>query len=135
MKLKKGKLYAVIGSVGSGKSSFLSAILGEMYVVCGNVETQGRLTYTDQESWIFGDTIRQNILFGESFDEDRYNRTIELCALPQDLKQLPRGDLFVIGERGISLSGGQKARISLARAIYRQADIYLLDDPLSAVRW
>lgn len=133
LNIEKGKLYAVIGMVGSGKSSLLSAILGEMYVAKGQVKVNGKISYASQEAWVFGSTVRQNILFGQSFDRQRYHKVVKACALLRDFKQLPQGDQTVVGERGSSLSGGQKARISLARSLYRQSDIYLLDDPLSAV--
>lgn len=99
----------------------------------GSVKVNGSISYSSQESWVFGATVRQNILFGRDFDRKRYNKVVQVCALNKDFEQLPNGDLTLVGERGASLSGGQKARISLARAVYRDADIYLLDDPLSAV--
>ncbi|EFN78037.1 Probable multidrug resistance-associated protein lethal(2)03659 [Harpegnathos saltator] len=133
LQLEKGKLYGVIGMVGSGKSSFLSAILGEITLVEGKVKVNGSMSYASQEAWVFGSTIRQNILFGQTYDRHRYQKVIKACALQKDFQQFPQGDQTVVGERGSSLSGGQKARINLARALYRQADIYLLDDPLSAV--
>ncbi|OAD54851.1 hypothetical protein WN48_06051, partial [Eufriesea mexicana] len=131
--IEKGKMYAVIGMVGAGKSSFLSAILGEIDVVRGHVIVNGSVSYAGQEAWVFGSTVRQNILFGQSYDRHRYQKVIKACSLLRDFKQFPQGDQTVVGERGSSLSGGQKARINLARSLYRQADIYLLDDPLSAV--
>lgn len=133
VEIEKGKLYAVIGMVGSGKTSFLSAILGEISLVEGQVKINGSMSYASQEAWVFGSTIRQNILFGQSYDRQRYQKVIKACALLKDFKQFPQGDQTIVGERGSSLSGGQKARINLARALYRQSDIYLLDDPLSAV--
>ncbi|CAB0034970.1 unnamed protein product [Trichogramma brassicae] len=133
LEVKKGKLYVVIGAVGSGKSSLLSAILGEMCLIRGSVSIQGKLAYASQEAWVFGASVRQNILFGQAYDEERYEKVVEACALEKDFKQFPYGDQTIVGERGSSLSGGQKARINLARAVYRQANIYLLDDPLSAV--
>jgi len=133
LKIEKGKLYAVIGMVGSGKSSFLSAILGEISLTEGQVKVNGGVSYTSQEAWVFGATVRQNILFGQSYERQRYQKVIKACALVRDFKQFPQGDQTVVGERGTSLSGGQKARINLARTLYRQSDIYLLDDPLSAV--
>lgn len=133
LEIEKGKLYAVIGMVGSGKSSFLSAILGEISLPEGQVKVNGGISYASQEAWVFGATVRQNILFGQSYERQRYQKVIKACALIRDFKQFPQGDQTVVGERGSSLSGGQKARINLARALYRQSDIYLLDDPLSAV--
>ncbi|CAK9828615.1 ABC transporter C family member 4 [Anthophora retusa] len=133
LELQKGKMYAVIGMVGAGKTSFLSAILGEIDVIEGHVKVNGSLSYAGQEAWVFGSTVRQNILFGQPYDRHRYQKVIKACSLLRDFKQFPQGDQTVVGERGSSLSGGQKARINLARSLYRQADIYLLDDPLSAV--
>ncbi|XP_058800147.1 probable multidrug resistance-associated protein lethal(2)03659 isoform X2 [Phymastichus coffea] len=133
LKFEKGKLYLVIGIVGSGKSSLLSSILKEINITRGSIHMHGRLSYAGQDTWIFGDTIRQNILFGEPYDHLRYDHVIKACCLKEDFKQFPKGDRSIVGEKGILLSGGQKARINLARAIYRQADVYLLDDPLSAV--
>lgn len=133
MKVEKGKLYCLIGTVGAGKSSLLSTILGEVNLIRGNVKVKGGISYAGQESWVFGASVRQNILFGEPFDRQRYQKVVKVCALQKDFKQFADGDQTIVGERGSSLSGGQKARINLARAVYRQADVYLLDDPLSAV--
>lgn len=133
LELKKGKLYAVIGMVGSGKSSFLSAILGEINLTEGQIKLNGNISYASQEAWVFGASVRQNILFGQPYERQRYQKVTKACALLRDFQQFPQGDLTIVGERGSSLSGGQKARINLARALYRQSDIYLLDDPLSAV--
>ncbi|XP_076757866.1 ATP-binding cassette sub-family C member 4 [Xylocopa sonorina] len=133
LEIDRGKMYAVIGMVGAGKSSFLSAILGEIDVVEGHVQVNGTLSYAGQEAWVFGSTVRQNILFGQPYDRHRYQKVIKACSLLRDFKQFSQGDQTIVGERGSSLSGGQKARINLARSLYRQADIYLLDDPLSAV--
>lgn len=126
-------LCAIIGKVGSTKSTLLNVILGELAVDVGTITINGSLSYAAQEPWLFDSTIRDNIVFVEDFDERRYKRVIEVCALERDFELLPKGDASIVGERGLTLSGGQKARINLARAIYRQADIYLLDDPLSAV--
>uniref|UniRef100_A0A452VCZ7 ABC-type glutathione-S-conjugate transporter n=1 Tax=Ursus maritimus TaxID=29073 RepID=A0A452VCZ7_URSMA len=128
-----GQLVAVVGAVGSGKSSLMSAMLGEMENVHGHVTIKGTVAYVPQQSWIQNGTIKNNILFGSEFDEKRYQQILEACALLQDLEVLPGGDLAEIGEKGINLSGGQKQRISLARATYQNSDIYVLDDPLSAV--
>lgn len=107
--------------------------LGELEVVGGNIQVNGTISYASQEPWVFAATIRQNIIFGQEYDKKRYNEVVKVCALQRDFEQFHNGDLTLVGERGASLSGGQKARINLARAVYRDADIYLLDDPLSAV--
>lgn len=133
LEIEKGKLYGVIGMVGSGKSSFFSAILGEIDEINGQVRVNGDISYASQEAWVFGSTVRQNILFGQPYERHRYQKVIKACDLSKDFKQFSQGDQTVVGDRGSSLSGGQKARINLARALYRQTDIYLLDDPLSAV--
>ncbi|CAL8111765.1 unnamed protein product [Orchesella dallaii] len=133
LQLKGNKLVIVIGHVGSGKSSFLNAILTELPITTGNCQVQGQLSYASQEAWIFPSSIRQNILCGLQMDSERYWKITKLCCLSDDLKQFPDGDLTLVGERGVVLSGGQKARVNLARAIYQNADIYLFDDPLSAV--
>lgn len=111
----------------------IATSLGELDVVSGNIEINGSLSYASQEAWVFAATIRQNITFGQEYQKKRYNEVIRACALEKDFKQFPDGDLTFVGDRGASLSGGQKARINLARCVYRNADIYLLDDPLSAV--
>lgn len=140
--IKAGSLVAVVGPVGAGKSSFLSAILGEMepvqeskvYIPRPKDAGTHYISYCAQTAWIVNDTVRGNILFGRDFDEDRYNRVIEACSLVDDFAVLPAGDMTEIGERGINLSGGQKHRVSLARALYStETKIVLLDDPLSAV--
>ncbi|XP_046974021.1 uncharacterized protein LOC124540463 [Vanessa cardui] len=133
MHLRKGKLCAIIGAVGSGKSSLLQVLLRELPVSSGNLNIKGSLSYACQESWLFPATVRENILFGLPYDVNRYKEVCRVCCLLPDFKQFPYGDLSLVGERGVSLSGGQRARINLARAVYREADIYLLDDPLSAV--
>ncbi|XP_043529381.1 ATP-binding cassette sub-family C member 4-like [Frieseomelitta varia] len=133
VEIEEGKMYAIIGMVGAGKSTLLSAILGEINVTGGHVSVNGSLSYAGQEAWVFGSTVRQNILFGQPYDRHRYQKVVKACSLQSDFKQFPQGDQTIVGERGSSLSGGQKARINLARSLYRQADIYLLDDPLSAV--
>ncbi|KAJ2048256.1 hypothetical protein GGI08_006049, partial [Coemansia sp. S2] len=124
---------AIVGRVGSGKSSLLSALLGDMRKEKGNVVLCGQVAYVPQQPWIMNATLRSNVLFGLKYDETFYNRVIDACALRPDLEMLTAGDLTEIGEKGINLSGGQKARVSLARAVYARADIYILDDPLSAV--
>ncbi|XP_041086709.1 multidrug resistance-associated protein 1-like isoform X3 [Polyodon spathula] len=129
----RGSLVAVVGHVGSGKSSLLSALLGEMEKKNGRVSLQGSVAYVPQQAWIQNATLRENIVFGRERKESWYQRVVEACALLPDLEILPAGDETEIGEKGLNLSGGQKQRVSLARAVYRKADVYLLDDPLSAV--
>lgn len=119
--------------MGAGKSSLLSALLGEMEKMNGRVNTVGSIAYVSQQAWIQNATLQDNILFGKSMDRKLYDKVIDACALKQDLDMLPGGDQTEIGEKGINLSGGQKQRVSLARAVYNNADIYLFDDPLSAV--
>ncbi|KAF9573820.1 Multidrug resistance-associated protein 1 [Mortierella alpina] len=126
-------LIAIVGRIGQGKSSLLSAIIGEMYKCSGLVQVSGKLAYIPQHAWIINATLRDNIVFGAEYDEVRYKQVIFACGLEPDIAMLTEGDLTGIGERGINLSGGQKQRVSLARAVYQDADIYLLDDPLSAV--
>jgi len=133
IEVPKNNLVAIVGTVGSGKSSVIQAFLGEMEKISGSVNTVGKLAYVPQQAWIQNATVRDNILFGKSYDRKRYNRVIDACALRTDIEILSAGDLTEIGEKGINLSGGQKQRISLARAVYNDADLYLLDDPLSAV--
>ncbi|XP_069104134.1 ATP-binding cassette sub-family C member 4-like isoform X2 [Argopecten irradians] len=128
-----GKLLAVIGPVGAGKSSLLMSVLKEIPVSEGNVTVKGRIAYISQQAWVFSASLRQNIVFGNAFDNKKYNRVLKACALHKDMDMMPQGDSTLIGDRGVSLSGGQRARVSLARALYMDADIYLLDDPLSAV--
>lgn len=130
---KEGELHVIIGAVGAGKSTVLQVILGELSADSGVIEVNGTMSYAGQEPWLFDGTVRQNIVFVDDFDDRRYAEVINACALKSDLDALPAGDATAVGERGISLSGGQRARISLARAVYKQADVYLLDDPLSAV--
>ena len=125
-------LTVITGPVGSGKSTLLSAIAGEIDV-SGTITFPGTLVYVPQTPWIFSGTIRKNILFGQPYDEPKYNRVIEACALTEDIQRFPDYDQTVVGERGEVLSGGQKARVSLARAAYADGDLYLVDDPLSAV--
>ncbi|KAK9764159.1 hypothetical protein K7432_008560, partial [Basidiobolus ranarum] len=131
---KKAELLAIVGKVGSGKSSLVSALLGEMdKSPASSILIRGKVAYASQQPWIMNATVKENILFGHRYDEEFYQNTIKACALVSDFDMLPGGDLTEIGEKGINLSGGQKARISLARAVYARADVYLLDDPLSAV--
>ncbi|XP_065758084.1 ATP-binding cassette sub-family C member 4-like [Muntiacus reevesi] len=131
--VRPGQLLAVVGPVGAGKSSLLSALLGELHPSQGKVSVHGRIAYVSQQPWVYPGTIKSNILFGKKYKEDRYEEVIRACALEEDLQLLEEGDLTEIGERGTPLSEGQKPRVSLARAVYQDADIYLLDDPLSTV--
>ncbi|KAL8143005.1 hypothetical protein V2J09_016037 [Rumex salicifolius] len=133
MKVEKGMLVAVCGIVGAGKSSFLSCILGEIPKISGEVKVCGSAAYVSQSAWIQSGTIEENILFGSPMDKPKYKSVIHSCALSKDLETLSHGDQTIIGDRGINLSGGQKQRVQLARALYQDADIYLLDDPFSAV--
>lgn len=130
---RKGELSCIVGRVGSGKSSLLQAMLGDIWKIHGEIVLHGSVAYVAQQPWIMNATIRDNIVFGHRWDPHFYERTINACALVEDFKTLPDGDQTEVGERGISLSGGQKARVALARAVYARADIYLLDDCLSAV--
>ncbi|KAG0339639.1 hypothetical protein BG004_006726 [Podila humilis] len=131
--IKDGSLTAVVGRIGQGKSSILGAIMGEMYKLQGTVKVFGDIAYVPQQAWIINATLKDNILFGKPFDQEKYDRIVYASGLVPDFDMLPAGDQTEIGERGINLSGGQKQRVSLARAAYQEADIYLLDDPLSAV--
>lgn len=124
---------AIVGTVGSGKTSVISAMLGEMDKMKGFVNTVGKVAYVPQQAWIRNCTFRDNILFGLPYDRKKYNQVINACALKADIDILSAGDQTEIGEKGINLSGGQKQRISLARAAYSDSDIFLFDDPLSAV--
>ncbi|KAM9305128.1 multidrug resistance-associated protein 1-like [Gastrophryne carolinensis] len=133
LSIQKGSLVAVVGPVGCGKTSLLSALLGEMEKVYGSVALKGSVAYVPQQTWIPNATFKNNVLFGRHFDKDWYERVIQACALLPDLKILSGGEDTEIGEKGVNLSGGQKQRISIARAVYRNCDVYLLDDPLSAV--
>ncbi|KAF9182685.1 hypothetical protein BGZ51_004502 [Haplosporangium sp. Z 767] len=133
LRIKRGSITAVVGRVGEGKSSLVGALLGEMHKYSGTVRSYGSLAYVAQSAWILNDTVRNNILFGRPYDKERYLNTVRACALTPDFKMLVNGDKTIIGEKGINLSGGQKQRISIARAVYADADVYILDDPLSAV--
>ncbi|NXN95747.1 MRP3 protein, partial [Rhinopomastus cyanomelas] len=128
-----GALVAIVGHVGCGKSSLVSALLGEMEKLEGEVAVKGSVAYVPQQAWIQNATLKDNILFGQAPNEQKYQTVLEACALKTDLEVLPGGDQTEIGEKGINLSGGQRQRVSLARAVYSNSDIYLLDDPLSAV--
>ncbi|CUS10944.1 unnamed protein product [Tuber aestivum] len=130
---KKGELNCIVGRVGAGKSSFLQAILGDLWKVSGKVVVRGSTAYVAQSAWIMNASVRDNIVFGHRYNPEFYQATVRACALLEDFDALPDGDETEVGEKGISLSGGQKARLTLARAVYARADVYLLDDPLSAV--
>lgn len=130
---RKGELSCVVGRVGTGKSSLLESILGNLWKIHGEVIVRGRIAYVAQSPWVMNASVKDNIVFGHRWDPHFYNQTVEACALLDDFKIMPDGDQTEVGERGISLSGGQKSRLTLARAVYARADIYLLDDVLSAV--
>ncbi|KAH8725243.1 multidrug resistance-associated protein 1 [Phaeosphaeriaceae sp. PMI808] len=129
----KGELACIVGRVGSGKSSLLQAVLGDLWKINGEVVLRGKTAYVPQSAWVMNASVRENIVFGHRWDPQFYDKTVQACALRDDFAQLPDGDQTEVGERGISLSGGQKARVTLARAVYARADVYLLDDCLSAV--
>jgi len=121
------------GRVGAGKTTFIQAVLGDMCKVNGTVTIHGSTAYVAQQPWVLNATVRDNVIFGHRWDPEFYEETVRACALLDDFVQLPNGDQTEVGDRGISLSGGQKARLTLARAVYSRADIYLLDDCLAAV--
>ncbi|XP_037710283.1 ATP-binding cassette sub-family C member Sur [Drosophila subpulchrella] len=131
----KGKLTIVVGKNGSGKTSLLSALLMEMPLLVGNMfwHKTCTISYVAQQPWLLNDTIRENILFGESFRPKRYDFVLEACALKPDIELMPRGDFTTIGERGINISGGQRQRIAIARAIYSSANVVIMDDPLASL--
>ncbi|CAI4232585.1 unnamed protein product [Auanema sp. JU1783] len=133
LNIKKGSLVAIVGRVGSGKSSLLNAILGEMSRVSGSANVDGTISYVPQDPWIMHLSARENISLDSSISDEFYERIVKCCALEPDFNNMPQGDSTIIGDRGISLSGGQKQRISLARAIYARNDIYLIDDILASV--
>ena len=131
--IKQGECISIVGKIGSGKSTLLNCILKEVPKYKGDFCYKGRIAYVEQEPYIFSSSVRDNSIFGKKFNQTFYDEVVKACNLLDDFKILDNGDLTEIGERGINISGGQKARISLARAVYSQADIYLFDDPLSAV--
>ena len=133
LNIKEGSLIAVIGKVGSGKSSLVQAMLGELHKFTGQAELYGKVAYVAQQAWIMNMSLKDNILFGSEFNEENYNQSVKACALVDDIDMLPAGDQTEIGEKGINLSGGQKQRVALARAVYQDCDTFIFDDPLSAV--
>ncbi|KAG0333210.1 Multidrug resistance-associated protein 1 [Podila humilis] len=135
LQVKKGDVVAIVGDVGSGKSSFIAALLGQIRQTNSGpkLKLYGKSAYVPQEAWLINVNLRENIIFGKEFEEDRYNAVIKVCALERDLTLFSHGDMTEIGERGSNLSGGQKQRVSLARAVYHRSDIVLMDDPLSAL--
>jgi len=133
MHIPAGKLVGVIGSIGSYKSSLLAALLGEMTQINGGAAVHGRLSYASQSPWLMAASVRDNIVFGRPYDHARYLRTLRACQLVTDIQNMPQKDHTFLGEKGVNLSGGQRARISVARAVYGDSDVYLLDDPLAAL--
>ncbi len=137
--VKKGEFIGIIGEVGSGKSSLVHAILNNMQIINDNLEyptrliLNGTVSFVSQIPWIQNNTLRNNILFNKELVEYKYNNVISLCELKEDLKALVGGDLTEIGEKGVNLSGGQKARVAIARAVYNDSDVYIMDDPISAL--
>jgi ATP-binding cassette, subfamily C (CFTR/MRP), member 1 len=131
--VKPGELCAVVGRVGSGKSTLCSAILNETSLDSGTISLTGQVAYAAQSPWILNASLRDNILFGLPMDQDRYNRVLQVCQLEHDLSMLDDYDMTEIGEKGINLSGGQRQRVSIARACYSNADTIIFDDPLSAL--
>ena len=132
-RIKKGSLVAIVGRVGSGKTSFVSTLVGEMTRNAGVVMVNGSMSLSAQQAWLVNETVKNNILFGKPYDEKKYKEIIDVCSLKDDLKMLQGGDECEIGDRGINVSGGQKARISLARCCYSDSDIVVMDDPIAAV--
>jgi ATP-binding cassette subfamily C (CFTR/MRP) protein 4 len=131
--IPKNKLTVIIGPIGSSKSSFLMALLGEMTLLKGSAQVEGSKSFASQKPWIFAGSVKENIVFFREFNKERYEKVIYACELARDIELLPNRDETIIGERGVNLSGGQKARVALARACYANSDFYLFDDPLSAV--
>ncbi|PIK61690.1 putative multidrug resistance-associated protein 4 isoform X2 [Apostichopus japonicus] len=128
-----GEVVAVIGPVGAGKSMLLMGLLGELPVTHGHYNVSKKIGYASQQPWVFSGTIRENILFGREYEEKRFRKVLEQCDLNQDLSQYADKDLTLVGEKGVKLSGGQRSRVGLARVLYSDTNVYLLDDPLSAV--
>jgi ABC-type multidrug transport system fused ATPase/permease subunit len=138
LQIKKGEHIGIIGEVGSGKTCLLNAIINNLQVFTknnskGNIKLSGKISFVSQNPWILNTTVEENILFFSPKDETKYKKIISICQLEPDLLTLQKGDQTEIGEKGLNLSGGQKARISIARAIYSESEIYIFDDPLSAL--
>ena len=133
LSVSTGDLMFITGPVGCGKSSLLYAILREISLLKGKISCHGKVSWLGQQPWVFSGTIRENILFGQPFDPQRYHAILQACDLQRDLQRFPDADMTLVGERGIVLSGGQRTRVGLARSLYSDADIYLFDDPLSAL--
>ncbi|ORY48141.1 P-loop containing nucleoside triphosphate hydrolase protein [Rhizoclosmatium globosum] len=133
LKIEKGKFVAIVGAVGSGKSSLLSAILGDLEMSSGQIAANGSIAYCTQQAWIQTGTVEENVLFGNPLNQEKLDLAVTCTCLQSDLANMPSGIKTVLGEKGTSVSGGQKTRIALARAVYSEADIYLLDDPLSSL--
>ena len=133
LKVGKGEFTVLIGQTASGKSSVVKALMGQMKTLEGSVTKNGRVAYISQQAFLVNETLRNNIVFGSEYDEEKYERIVRICQLETDIEMLPAGDQTEIGERGINLSGGQKQRVSIARAVYSDSDIYLIDDCLSAL--
>lgn len=131
--ISRNELIAIVGPVGSGKSSLLAALAGDMRMTSGHIQQGTNMAYCPQSAFIQNATVRENIIFGRPYDASWYDQVVTACALRPDFDMLPQGDQTEVGERGITLSGGQKQRINIARAIYFGADIVLMDDPLNAV--
>ena len=133
LKVNQGEFMVLIGQTASGKSSVLKALVGEMKTLGGSVNKNGRVAYISQQAFLVNETLKNNIVFGSEYDEEKYEKIVKICQLETDFEMLPAGDQTEIGERGINLSGGQKQRVSIARAVYSDSDIYLIDDCLSAL--
>jgi ATP-binding cassette, subfamily C (CFTR/MRP), member 4 len=131
--LKPGDFLAIVGQVGSGKTTLLYSLMSETFIECGKMAVTGTIAYVEQEPLIISGSIKENILMGKVFDAELFAKAVSVAQLDRDIKLFHKGAETIVGERGISISGGQRARISLARAVYSEADIFLLDDPLSAV--
>jgi ATP-binding cassette subfamily C (CFTR/MRP) protein 4 len=133
LEIKDGELVTIVGAVGCGKSTMLHSLMHELKITEGSIKTNGTRAYVEQEPFIMSGTLKDNILVGSEFDAQKFEDVCKACCLDHDIDNLPHGAETEIGERGVTISGGQKARLSLARAVYSDADIFFLDDPLSAV--